>query len=254
MDAPAKLHPTDQTLSSYGLGKLDDALAEAVNQHLESCPDCRRRVAALSSDRFLGRLRDAQAQGRPDSPAPLISSTAGLSMLASGDPSVAGAAPGQQPAAGPRRSPRLQNPPRAGPGRHGCGLSGGEHAHGAEGSAQGRRQPPRQPPRRARSASSARSAMRPDCTTPTWSPPMRSFGSARASSWPWSTSMASTWRGWSRPAARCPWPTPAITCTRRPWVSSTLTKAAWSIATSSPATSCCRARAAAPWSRCSTSG
>ena len=47
--------------------------------HLESCPDCRRRVAELSSDSFLGRLRDAQ--GRPDSPAPLISSTAGLSML-----------------------------------------------------------------------------------------------------------------------------------------------------------------------------
>jgi anti-sigma factor RsiW len=87
MDAPARLHPTDQTLSSYGLGKLDDASVEAVNQHLESCPDCRRRVAELSSDSFLGRLRAANAQGRPDSAAPLISSTAGLSMLARGDPS-----------------------------------------------------------------------------------------------------------------------------------------------------------------------
>src|SRR5262249_27469909 len=54
----------------------------AVNQHLESCPACRRRVAELSSDSFLGRLRDAQ--GRPDSPVPLMSSTAGLSMLAAG--------------------------------------------------------------------------------------------------------------------------------------------------------------------------
>ena len=40
MEAPAKLHPTDQTLSSYGLGRLDDALAEAVNRHLDTCPDC----------------------------------------------------------------------------------------------------------------------------------------------------------------------------------------------------------------------
>src|SRR5207248_5276539 len=64
-----------------------DATAEAVNQHLESCPACRRRVAELSSDSFLGRLRDAQ--GRPDAAAPLISSTAGLSMLAAGPASPA---------------------------------------------------------------------------------------------------------------------------------------------------------------------
>ena len=93
MDAPAKLHPTDQTLTSYGLGKLDHALVEAVNQHLEACPDCRRRVAELSSDTFLGRLRDAQGKGRPDSAALLVSSTAGLSMLAGGDPSLAAPPP-----------------------------------------------------------------------------------------------------------------------------------------------------------------
>ena len=87
MAAHPTSHPTEKTLSSYGLGKLDDASAEAVNQHLESCPECRRRVAELSSDSFLGRLRDAKAQGRPDSAAPSISSTAGLSMLAGGDPS-----------------------------------------------------------------------------------------------------------------------------------------------------------------------
>ena len=56
----ASVHPTDQTLHSYGLGKLDDALAESVSTHLESCPDCRRRVAEMSSDSFLGRLRGAQ--------------------------------------------------------------------------------------------------------------------------------------------------------------------------------------------------
>jgi serine/threonine protein kinase len=53
-------HPTDQTLTSYGLGKLDDGTAEAVNQHLEQCPDCRKRVAEMSADSFLERMRDAQ--------------------------------------------------------------------------------------------------------------------------------------------------------------------------------------------------
>ena len=88
MDAPTKLHPTDQTLSSYGLGKLDAASAEAVNRHVESCPGCRNRFAALSSDSFLGRPHAAQVKGRSDSPASRIASTAGLSMLASGGPSV----------------------------------------------------------------------------------------------------------------------------------------------------------------------
>jgi len=44
MDAPQSLHPTDQTLSSYGLGKLADAPAEAVQKHLEECSDCQRRA------------------------------------------------------------------------------------------------------------------------------------------------------------------------------------------------------------------
>ncbi len=64
MDATAAAHPTDQILQSYGLGKLDDALAQTVNIHLESCPACRRRVAEMSSDSFLGRLRNAQ--GSPE--------------------------------------------------------------------------------------------------------------------------------------------------------------------------------------------
>jgi hypothetical protein len=32
MDAAPSLHPTDQTLSSFGLGKLDDRLTDAVNR------------------------------------------------------------------------------------------------------------------------------------------------------------------------------------------------------------------------------
>src|SRR5262249_42732495 len=67
MDAPASLHPTDQTLSSYGLGKLDDGSAAAVDRHRETCADCRRRVSELSGDSFLSRLR--QARPRSETPA-----------------------------------------------------------------------------------------------------------------------------------------------------------------------------------------
>ncbi len=90
MDAPAKLHPTDHALSSFGLGELDDASGAAVNRHLESCPGCRNRFAALSSDRFPGRLSAAHGKDRSDSPASRSSSDAGLSMLANDDSSAAG--------------------------------------------------------------------------------------------------------------------------------------------------------------------
>jgi serine/threonine protein kinase/formylglycine-generating enzyme required for sulfatase activity len=91
MNAQPALHPTDQTLQSYGLGKLDDASADSVNQHLESCLDCRSRVAAMSSDSFLGKLRDAQ--GRPHSTGPVVSSLTGMSMT------DGGASPPAQPPA-----------------------------------------------------------------------------------------------------------------------------------------------------------
>ena len=79
MDAHPATHPTDQTLNSYGLGKLDDRLAEAVNRHLEECPDCRQRVAQMSADSFLGRIREAQA--RPASVPATGSSLPGMSKL-----------------------------------------------------------------------------------------------------------------------------------------------------------------------------
>jgi serine/threonine protein kinase len=82
MEAPQKSHPTDQTLRAYGVGKLDDTTAESVNKHLESCLTCRSRVAELTSDSFVGRLRVAQR--RPDAAEPVVSSLAGLSMVTEG--------------------------------------------------------------------------------------------------------------------------------------------------------------------------
>ena len=82
MMASRSVHPTDQALLAYGLGNLDAASAEPVRDHVEACSDCRRRLAELSSDRLPGRLRDAQ--GGLDPAAPIMSSTAGLSMLDAG--------------------------------------------------------------------------------------------------------------------------------------------------------------------------
>src|ERR1700722_292252 len=60
MDAAQSLHPTDETLRTFALGKLSDLSAEAINEHLMECNDCRKRVAEMSSDSFLQRVRDAQ--------------------------------------------------------------------------------------------------------------------------------------------------------------------------------------------------
>src|SRR4051794_36522836 len=53
------VHPSRELLQGYGLGKLEDTMAQRVGQHLESCPECRHQVAELSGDSFLNRLRQA---------------------------------------------------------------------------------------------------------------------------------------------------------------------------------------------------
>jgi serine/threonine protein kinase len=52
-------------LSDFGLGKLDAASADSVSQHIERCGDCRQRVASLSGDSFVGRLRLAGEAAPP---------------------------------------------------------------------------------------------------------------------------------------------------------------------------------------------
>ena len=65
MDAASSPHPTREVLNSFSLGKLDDPSAAAVSEHLEQCPDCRKQVAEMSADTFLGRVRDAQVRDKP---------------------------------------------------------------------------------------------------------------------------------------------------------------------------------------------
>jgi serine/threonine protein kinase len=64
MDHVPAAHPTDRALSAFGIGKLDARSAEAVDRHLEECAACRERVAEMSADSFLARMRDARPEDR----------------------------------------------------------------------------------------------------------------------------------------------------------------------------------------------
>jgi serine/threonine protein kinase len=86
MEAPATVHPSDQTLKSYGLGKLDDGHADAVSKHLEQCGACRDRVAGLTSDEFVDGLRDAQ-QAKSAAASATGSSLPGFAPMMSEPPS-----------------------------------------------------------------------------------------------------------------------------------------------------------------------
>ena len=203
MDARPALHPTDQTLHAYGLGQLDESSAGSVYAHLEQCLDCRRRVALVSSDSFLDRTLRCRELG------PIRSSPPSRPPMASAAAAADCPAPGQHAAPGARRPPRLRGPPRAGPGRHGRRLPRPEHAHGPARSPQGRQRPPRSTAAASPIASSREIRNAARLHHPNIVAAYSASGSARASSWPWNMSTASTWPGWSRPRGRCRWPMPA---------------------------------------------
>ncbi|HLN33422.1 MAG TPA: protein kinase [Gemmataceae bacterium] len=69
MNARPDLHPSADTLRAFGLGKLDDLLSETVIAHIDTCPDCRQQVGALTGDSFLDRLRQAHSLGSTPAPA-----------------------------------------------------------------------------------------------------------------------------------------------------------------------------------------
>ena len=83
MEPPASLHPTDQTLSAFGLGKLDEESAESVNRHLEECDHCQHRVAGMSSDSFLGRLQKVHGSSAVPGGLPASAAVASQKVAAS---------------------------------------------------------------------------------------------------------------------------------------------------------------------------
>ena len=76
MEARPDTHPTPAVLQAFGLGKLDDARAETVLDHLETCSDCRKEVAAQSGDTFLDRLRKAHRPSNTPAPGGSLSDLA----------------------------------------------------------------------------------------------------------------------------------------------------------------------------------
>ena len=188
MDAAPSLHPTDQTLSSYGLGKLDDRSAEAVNEHLDGMqrlPETGRRDVGRQLPRTGPRRSEAFGPSR---------------RLASRKPAGRRATSGEYldivlrrlTPAGPGRPPRLRDQAGTRPGRHGRGLPGPQQADGPRRGAQGDGAAPHGTTPGCSNASSARSGRSPGSGTRTSSRPTTPPGSARASSSRWSTSRVST--------------------------------------------------------------
>jgi serine/threonine protein kinase len=63
MAAQLGMHLSPDALRGVAMGTLDAMTAGAIMTHLDGCPDCCRAVAALSSDDFLDRLRQAHLPG-----------------------------------------------------------------------------------------------------------------------------------------------------------------------------------------------
>jgi anti-sigma factor ChrR (cupin superfamily) len=110
MPAQPTTHPSTDTLRALGLGKLEEAEAQAVLHHLEICPDCCRKAMSQPGDSFLDRLRDVHARKA------LECSTGSFSIVAEDTPtpgSPAGAEPAaaNQGAAGPNTPPFPQELP-----------------------------------------------------------------------------------------------------------------------------------------------
>ena len=69
MEARIDTHPPPESLKAFGLGRMDDASAQALSLHLERCPACRRQAEEASGDDFLARLRKARDYSATPAPA-----------------------------------------------------------------------------------------------------------------------------------------------------------------------------------------
>jgi serine/threonine protein kinase len=82
MAAQTGTHPSANDLSEFAAGKLDEMTSAAIVSHLDGCPDCCRAAAALTSDDFLDRLRQAYSSGSTPAPAQSPTDTASAPDLA----------------------------------------------------------------------------------------------------------------------------------------------------------------------------
>jgi serine/threonine protein kinase len=64
MTARTDAHPSDATLQGFARGELRDSAVEHLIEHLDNCPDCRNRAAALPD----GTLDLRRAPGRSEPP------------------------------------------------------------------------------------------------------------------------------------------------------------------------------------------
>jgi hypothetical protein len=96
MDARLAVHPSEDALRAFALGKLDDSTSSVLMNHLDSCRDCCKVVAALSGDDFLDRLRQAHGHSSTLAPAKSLADdarvakpNAGLTPIANLPPELA---------------------------------------------------------------------------------------------------------------------------------------------------------------------
>lgn len=69
MSDRGELHPDEDTLEAYAMGKLGETESQRVEEHLLLCADCGDRLAEL--DAFLATLREvAQEPEDQGDPAP----------------------------------------------------------------------------------------------------------------------------------------------------------------------------------------
>lgn len=54
-----KIHPTNQELTAFGLGKLDESEAEPISEHLAVCDPCMATLTGIESDTFVDLIERA---------------------------------------------------------------------------------------------------------------------------------------------------------------------------------------------------
>lgn len=99
------IHPDAEELAAFGLGKLTDEAAAALEAHLADCAHCLQQLEGLAGDSFIGRLRGAAAAPTATEAATRVGSEAWHEA-----PTFVGAAPA--PPAGVSVPPELVDHPR----------------------------------------------------------------------------------------------------------------------------------------------